>query len=66
MSVVLPAPFGPTIATRSPVRDGQVDTVERRDAVRIGVAQGARVDHATSPDGEDGVRAQRRTARRRA
>ena len=37
-NVDLPEPFWPTMATRSPARDVQVDAVQRADAARVDVA----------------------------
>ena len=39
IAVVLPAPFGPSSAKKSPSLDLEVDALERLDAVRVGLGQ---------------------------
>ena len=39
IAVVLPAPFGPSSAKKSPSRTDEVDAFERLDAVAIDLAQ---------------------------
>ena len=56
-SVVLPAPLGPSTATRSPDGHLQVDAGERRAAVGIGEAQPAHVERRRRPRGHLDARA---------
>ena len=49
-SVVLPAPFGPSSATRSPALDAQTDAEQRLVAVRIDVREIADLERGNGHD----------------